>query len=157
MERDVQFDWQFDWEEIVAAALRRRKEQKLTQRRLAAIANVSLPTVVRFEKLGRDIQLSSVLAILNALGMTARDIEGTLLIRGEADGPYRAAFAPLAGMERPLQWKEITSLNEIFDPFQVDAKARRLADADIVRTGQASVTGLRARPRVLRGIWPEQF
>jgi len=153
MERNLQFDW----EEVVAEAMRRRKEQKLTQRRLAAIANVSLPTVVRFEKRGRDIQLSSVLAILNALGMTARDIPGTLLIRGAADGPYRVAFAPLAGSERPLEWKEVASLDGVFERFGMDAGARRLADADLVRTGEASLTGLSARARVLREIWPEQF
>ena len=43
---------------------------KLTQRQLAALANVSTPTVSRFELAAKDVQLSSVLAILDVLGMT---------------------------------------------------------------------------------------
>jgi transcriptional regulator with XRE-family HTH domain len=43
---------------------------KLTQRQLAMLANVSTPTVSRFELAAKDVQLSSVLAILDALGMT---------------------------------------------------------------------------------------
>jgi transcriptional regulator with XRE-family HTH domain len=43
---------------------------KLTQKDLAALAKVSTPTVSRFELAAKDIQLSSALAILDALGMT---------------------------------------------------------------------------------------
>jgi transcriptional regulator with XRE-family HTH domain len=43
---------------------------KLTQRDLAALAQVSTPTVSRFEQAAKDVQLSSALAILDALGMT---------------------------------------------------------------------------------------
>lgn len=43
---------------------------KLTQKELAALANVSTPTVSRFELAAKDVQLSSALAILDALGMT---------------------------------------------------------------------------------------
>jgi len=42
----------------------------LTQRQLAALAKVSTPTISRFEQADRNIQLSSVLAILDVLGMT---------------------------------------------------------------------------------------
>lgn len=43
---------------------------KLTQKELAELATVSTPTVSRFEIAAKDIQLSSALAILDALGMT---------------------------------------------------------------------------------------
>jgi transcriptional regulator with XRE-family HTH domain len=43
---------------------------KLTQKQLAALANVSTPTVSRFENAEKDLQLSTVLAILDVLGMT---------------------------------------------------------------------------------------
>lgn len=43
---------------------------KLTQRELAALADVSTPTVSRFELAAKDVQLSSALAILDVLGMT---------------------------------------------------------------------------------------
>jgi transcriptional regulator with XRE-family HTH domain len=45
---------------------------KLTQKQLAALAKVSTPTVSRFENNEKDLQLSSVLAILEVLGMTER-------------------------------------------------------------------------------------
>ena len=149
MERDIQFDW----EEIVQQAMRRRKEQKLTQRRLASLANVSLPTVVRFEKHGRDIQISSVLAILNALGMTSRKVEGTLLIRKDPDGPFRVAFAALAGSPGPLRWKDVDALGPVFDALGLDKTTWLLADADLLRDGAASVTGLQVKDRVLNEIW----
>lgn len=44
----------------------------LTQRQLADIAKVSTPTISRFEQNAKDIQLSSSLAILDALGLTDR-------------------------------------------------------------------------------------
>jgi transcriptional regulator with XRE-family HTH domain len=43
---------------------------KLTQRDLAALAKVSVPTVSRFEQAEKDVQLSSALAILDVLGLT---------------------------------------------------------------------------------------
>jgi transcriptional regulator with XRE-family HTH domain len=42
----------------------------LTQKQLASLAKVSTPTVSRFEQAEKDLQLSSVLAILDVLGMT---------------------------------------------------------------------------------------
>ena len=66
MERNLRLNWQF----LVDEARQRRKAQGLTQRRLAGIAGVSTPTVSRFEQAGKDIQMSSVLSILDVLGMT---------------------------------------------------------------------------------------
>lgn len=43
---------------------------KLTQKQLAMLAKVSTPTVSRFENAEKDLQLSSVLAILEVLGMS---------------------------------------------------------------------------------------
>jgi transcriptional regulator with XRE-family HTH domain len=42
----------------------------LTQKQLATLAKVSTPTISRFENDEKDLQLSSVLAILDVLGMT---------------------------------------------------------------------------------------
>jgi len=42
----------------------------LTQQQLASLAKISTPTVSRFEQADKNIQLSSVLAILDVLGMT---------------------------------------------------------------------------------------
>lgn len=45
---------------------------KLTQKQLASLAKVSTPTISRFENAEKDLQVSSVLAILGVLGMTDR-------------------------------------------------------------------------------------
>jgi transcriptional regulator with XRE-family HTH domain len=75
---------------------------KLTQRQLAALANVSTPTVSRFELAAKDVQLSSVLAILDVLGMTdkralvfderaTRDTDDSIVFWGN-DGDARVRF-----------------------------------------------------------------
>jgi len=43
---------------------------KLTQKQLASLAHVSTPTVSRFENAEKDLQLSSVVSILDVLGMS---------------------------------------------------------------------------------------
>lgn len=56
----------------------------LTQQRLAAIANVSTPTVSRLEGGDKNIQLSSAISILEALGM----VEKRLLEFADAAARY---------------------------------------------------------------------
>ncbi|MFQ5974538.1 MAG: DUF1488 family protein, partial [Alphaproteobacteria bacterium] len=68
MERSLRLNWPA----LVEEARRRRKAQRLTQQRLAAIADVSAPTISRFESGDRNIQLASALAILDALGLVER-------------------------------------------------------------------------------------
>jgi transcriptional regulator with XRE-family HTH domain len=66
MERDFQINWPI----LVEEAVRRRRGLKLTQQQLATLAQVSTPTVSRFEQAEKNIQLSTVLSILEVLGMT---------------------------------------------------------------------------------------
>lgn len=61
-----------DWAEIVSETKRRRKELRLTQKELAVVANISGPTVTRFERQEENITLESVLAILRSLGMVKK-------------------------------------------------------------------------------------
>lgn len=61
--------FQLNWTALVEEAIKRRKALGLTQQRLAVLANISTPTVSRFENHKEDIQLSSILAILKVLGM----------------------------------------------------------------------------------------
>jgi transcriptional regulator with XRE-family HTH domain len=58
-----------NWAALVEEAKARRKAQRLTQQRLGQLAEVSTPTVSRFENGEKDIQLSSALAILGVLGL----------------------------------------------------------------------------------------
>ena len=66
MERKFQINWPL----FVEEAVRRRRGMKMTQKQLAALAKVSTPTVSRFENAEKDLQLSTVLAILEVLGMS---------------------------------------------------------------------------------------
>ena len=61
--------FQINWSALVEEARLRRKSQKLTQKRLATLADVSTPTVSRFESGEKDIQLSTIISILTVLGM----------------------------------------------------------------------------------------
>ena len=68
MERNIRLNWNL----LVEEAIRRRKERKISQRRLAAIADVSQPTISRFEQRKDDIQLSSAIKILSILGLVEK-------------------------------------------------------------------------------------
>jgi transcriptional regulator with XRE-family HTH domain len=168
MERDIpinrpinrQLDWQLDWQEIVDEAHRRRKERKLPMRRLAAQANVSLPTVLRFEKNERDIQLSSVLAILNVLGMVAKRVEGALLIKGPPDGPYEVRFAPNAGADGELESRPAANraaLEELLAALAANEQAKKSVFAGLERMGAASIAGMHVSRSQILNYWPEQF
>jgi transcriptional regulator with XRE-family HTH domain len=66
MERQFQINWPL----LVEEAVRRRRGMKLTQKQLASLAKVSTPTVSRFENAEKDLQLSSVVSILDVLDMS---------------------------------------------------------------------------------------
>ena len=58
-----------DWRQVVDEAVRRRKADGLTQRDLAALAGVSLPTVNQFEQGEINLRFERVVAILDAVGL----------------------------------------------------------------------------------------
>jgi transcriptional regulator with XRE-family HTH domain len=58
-----------NWRDLVAEAVRRRKEENLTQAALAAIAGVSRATVVSLERGDTKLQLGKAFDILSALGL----------------------------------------------------------------------------------------
>ncbi len=66
MERDIQQNWQ----QIVDSIKAMRKEQGVTQERLAAITGISTQTISRFEQAKEDIQLSTIFKILDCFGMS---------------------------------------------------------------------------------------
>ena len=65
MERNLRLDWH----SLVEEAVKRRKEQKLSQKRLAVLAGFSGPTVNDFEQQRTTLTLESALKILRCLGM----------------------------------------------------------------------------------------
>jgi transcriptional regulator with XRE-family HTH domain len=162
MEWNFQTANQLDWPEIVASAKRRRQEMKLTQRRLASVAGLSLPTVVKFEA-GQDIRLSSGLAILKVLDMVPRPVEGVLMIgaAGNSDrGPYQVMFAPYAsqgGALEPRQLADQAALDEFLRELRVAAEQRQHAFTALARANSADIVNLQFSPAELRRYWPAQF
>lgn len=65
MERNLRLDWP----SFVEEAIKRRKAQNLTQKKLAVLADVSGPTVNRFEQKKTNMTLESALKILRCLGL----------------------------------------------------------------------------------------
>lgn len=65
MERDIRLNWA----SFVEEAIKRRKQQRLTQKQLAVLAGVSGPTVNRFEQQKTCITLDSAMKILACLGL----------------------------------------------------------------------------------------
>jgi transcriptional regulator with XRE-family HTH domain len=66
MEREFRLNWAV----LVEEAIRQRRKLNLTQAQLGSLAKVSTPTVSRFEQNEKNLQLSTVLGILDVLGMT---------------------------------------------------------------------------------------
>jgi len=65
MERNIHLNWQ----SLIEEAIKRRKEQHLTQERLAVLAGVSKPTLNAFEQGKINITLENTIKILRVLGM----------------------------------------------------------------------------------------
>lgn len=161
MERDIHGDYQLDWLEIVVQARRRRKQMKLTQRRLAVVAGVSLPTVVKFEA-AEDVRLSSALAILSVLNMVAMPVEGLLRLAVPAGnaGPFQASFAPNGGSDgglAPYSIPNRAALDGFLNTIGIDKEKQEQITATLASRYAADIGGVRIRPAALRRYWPEQF
>jgi transcriptional regulator with XRE-family HTH domain len=65
MERDIRLNWQ----SIVKEAVKRRKEQRLTQEELAIMAGISKPTLNRFEQGDITISIGNAIKILHILSL----------------------------------------------------------------------------------------
>lgn len=58
-----------NWSNLVAEAIRRRKQEKLTQKEHAALASVSIPTIVSFDRGERTLSLAKAFDILRVVGL----------------------------------------------------------------------------------------
>jgi len=161
MEWNIPTIVKLDWSEVVASAKRQRREMRLTQRRLAAIAGVSLPTVVKFEA-GQDIRISSALAILKVLNMTEPPIEGTVQIRANGEGTesYHARFLPYAGEGGPPEFRTLADHGELetfLEDLPIGEEENRQALLALRRRDLAEVIRVQLPLHQLRRIWPGQF
>jgi transcriptional regulator with XRE-family HTH domain len=89
-----------NWRALVDEAIRRRKAEKLTQREHAALASVSVPTIVSFDRGEESLTLAKASAILRVVG---------LLDEGERKEGAQGAFV----QEAFARWRDLTkSLSE---------------------------------------------
>jgi transcriptional regulator with XRE-family HTH domain len=58
-----------DWPALVREAIRRRKAEKMTQRDHAALAGVSVPTIVAFDRAETTLSLAKAFDILRVVGL----------------------------------------------------------------------------------------
>jgi transcriptional regulator with XRE-family HTH domain len=118
MEREFRLNWTL----LVEEAVRRRRNLKLTQKTLAGLAEVSTPTVSRFEQNDADIQLSSVLKILGVLGMTD---QRNLLFADDKDHRYDFGIGVIFwGQEGKKRIKCVISREALDDHFSDGDKLR---------------------------------
>jgi transcriptional regulator with XRE-family HTH domain len=84
-----------NWRALVAEALYRRKAEKLTQRHHAALASVSIPTIVAFDRGERTLSLAKAFDILRVVGLIEEPAED-----GTQEVFVQEAFA---------RWRELTA------------------------------------------------
>ena len=58
-----------NWRVLVNEAIRRRKAEKMTQREHAALASVSIPTIVSFDRGEETLTLAKAFDILRVVGL----------------------------------------------------------------------------------------
>jgi transcriptional regulator with XRE-family HTH domain len=83
-----------NWPALVAEAIRRRKEEKMTQKEHAALASVSIPTMIAFDRAELTLSLGKAIDILRVVGLV-EDVSA----QGSQETFIRDAFA---------RWRELT-------------------------------------------------
>lgn len=104
MSQDLRIMTPLDWRAVVAETLRRRKAEKMTQRRHAALAGVSIPTMIAFERGERTLSLAKAFDILRVVGLVDEPAGD-----GEQEAFVQAALA---------RWRRLT------DKLPADSPAR---------------------------------
>ena len=84
-----------NWIALVAEAIRRRKAERLTQREHAALASVSIPTIVAFDRGERTLTLAKAFDILRVVGLVEEPAK-----EGAQEAFVQEAFE---------RWRELTA------------------------------------------------
>ncbi|MCR4376539.1 MAG: helix-turn-helix domain-containing protein [Rhodospirillales bacterium] len=84
-----------DWPSIVDEALKRRRDEGLTQKEHAAIAGVSIPTIIAFDRKQTRLSLNKAMDILRVVGLVAEQSAANL----------QDAFVEASGR----RWEELVS------------------------------------------------
>lgn len=86
-----------DWRALIAEALRRRKAERLTQKEHAALASVSIPTIIAFERGELTLSLSKAFDILRVVGLVTEAPE-----EGSQEAFVTQAYARWRELIEPL-------------------------------------------------------
>jgi hypothetical protein len=62
-----------NWMRLVRETIKRRKQEKLTQKEHALLAGVSVPTMLEFERGATTLTLTKIIDILNVVGLVSTD------------------------------------------------------------------------------------
>jgi transcriptional regulator with XRE-family HTH domain len=84
-----------NWDVLVKEAIRRRKTEKLTQREHAALASVSIPTIVAFDRGERTLTLAKAFDILRVVGLV--------------DEPGKQGAQEAFAQEAFARWRHLTA------------------------------------------------
>jgi len=84
-----------NWKALVAEALRRRKAERLTQREHAALASVSVPTIVSFDRGEESLSLAKAFDILRVVGLI--------------EEPSKEGAQGVFVQDAFMRWRELTS------------------------------------------------
>jgi transcriptional regulator with XRE-family HTH domain len=84
-----------NWQSLVQEAIRRRRAEKLTQKEHAALASVSVPTMVSFDRGEESLTLAKAFAILRVVGLI--------------DQPSKEGAQEAFVQEALRRWRELTT------------------------------------------------
>jgi transcriptional regulator with XRE-family HTH domain len=82
-----------NWPGLVTEAIRRRKAEKLTQKEHAALASVSVPTIIAFDRGERTLSLTKAIDILRVVGLV--------------DEPSNAGSQEIFVQQAFTRWREL--------------------------------------------------
>jgi len=122
-----------NWRGLVAEAIRRRKAENMTQREHAALASVSVPTMIAFDRGERTLSLAKAIDILRVVGLVEQESE-----EGSQEIFVRDAFA---------RWRELTKDLPKDSPGRFPAGWYRI---DYALDGEVKDIELHKLPDVLR-------
>lgn len=132
-----------NWPALVAEAIRRRKAEKMTQKEHAALASVSIPTMIAFDRGERTLSLAKAIDILRVVGLVEE-----ISAEGAQEIFVRDAFA---------RWRDLTKDLPKESPGRFPHGWYRI---DYALEGDIKDTELHKFPEVLRKVvvnhtgWP---
>lgn len=132
-----------DWRALVAEAVRRRKAERMTQKEHAALASVSIPTIVAFDRGERTLSLAKAFDILRVVGLVEEPVED-----GAQERFVQDAFT---------RWRELTAKLPKDSPARFPHGWYRIdyaLEGDLQQLGLHELQAVIARDKLRNTGWP---